>query len=148
VSEEAKINVATGFNGGVSVSLRADSSAEFEALLADAKQSPTLASLLAQLPTAQDPAGVQQATAVIQGAFPGSTVLPQPQSTVGQPLPQPAQSATPAAPPTAPYPGNCDHGQRVYKDTIARGAPWRRWECAIPYSPQSKGDRCKPVNVQ
>jgi len=146
--DQAKINVATGFNGGVSVSLRANTAAEFDSLLADVKLSPTLAALLAALPAAQDPAGFAQATATVQAAIPGTTVIPQPTSTVGQPLPQPGAAPSPAAPPpTAPYPGDCQHGPRVYKDTIARGNPWRRWECAIPWSKENSGQRCKPVNV-
>jgi hypothetical protein len=149
VSENAKINVATGFNGGVSVSLRADSAAEFEALLADAKSSGTLSALLAQLP-APGAAGQDAAAAIlaIQQAIPGTTVLSQPQSTVGQPLPQPqAQPATSQSPPGVTYPGDCPHGVRTYKDSIARGNPWRRWECAIPWSKDGAASRCKPVNV-
>lgn len=164
MSDESKINVASGFNGGVSVSLRANSSAEFEALLADAQTSPTLAALLAKAGLAATEA---QAVANVQAAFPQAQV-----STVGQPLhsvsqnagtpglplpnqaplpqPQPvAQPAAPAAPPpTVPYPGDCPHGVRVYVDKPARGRPWRRFECAIPWSKENAATRCKPVNVE
>jgi hypothetical protein len=145
VSENAKINVATGFNGGVSVSLRADSAAEFEALLADAKSSGTLSALLAQLPASG--ITVDQAVQTVTQAFPGATVLPQPQSTVGQPLPQPQAQPAGGTPPGVNYPGDCPHGVRTYKDSIARGNPWRRWECAIPWSKDAAASRCKPVNV-
>jgi len=71
--------------------------------------------------------------------------VPQPTGTPGAPA-QPA--APPAALPGAAYPGDCAHGPRVYK-TIARGGPWRRWDCAIPYSAEAQkaGTRCKAVNV-
>lgn len=114
----------------------------------------------------------QQAVANIQQAFPNAQV-----STVGQPLPQPgnvvpfpqplnsaqqnsgvpvlpvasqapqAAAAAPVVPPGVDYPGDCPHGTRVYVDKPAKGRPWRRWECAIPWSPETKDQRCKPVNV-
>ncbi len=142
---ESKINVATGFNGGVSVSLRADSSAEFEALLWDVSQSATLTSLLKSAGLNASAPTEQQAIANVQQAFPNAQV-----STVGQPLPQPGQqAAAPAAatPPNVPYPGNCEHGVRQYVDKPARGKAWRRWECSIPWSRDNAASRCKPVNV-
>lgn len=96
-----------------------------------------------------------QAVANIQQAFPQAQV-----STVGQPLPQPGnvvqfpqpqpqvqQGTAPALPPGIDYPGDCPHGTRVYVDKPARGRPWRRFECAIPWSTETKDSRCKPVNV-
>jgi hypothetical protein len=96
-----------------------------------------------------------------------------PVSTVGQPLPVPGHQAAPsteapwqapsapvatsapatAAPAAAPpiqYPGDCVHGQRVYRDSMARGKSWRRWECAVPWekgNDASNNARCKAVNV-
>lgn len=170
MSDEARINVATGFNGGVSVSLRANTAAEFEQLLAEARQSATLATLLAGIPTVQ----ITEAQALqnVQQTFPGAVV--QPQSTVGQPLPpvqqpqiiqqpqyipQPAQQAQPVqtnqqripgpagAPPNVAYPGPCAHGDRVYTDKPARGKAWRRWECNTPWTKGAQG-RCEPINVE
>lgn len=84
------------------------------------------------------------------------TVLPQPQSTVGG-VPAPAPYATvpqsqgPAvrtAPPLTAYPGDCAHGARVYVDKPAKGRPWQRWECSIPWAPNlPAGARCKPENI-
>lgn len=146
---DPKINVSTGFGGGVSVSLRADSGAELEALIAAATAtSPTLARLLQQGGVLA--ATEQGAVANVQAAFPAA----QPVSTVGQPLPQPGVPAQPVAsppPPTLVNPGPCDHGlPRVYVDKPARGTAWRRWECGKPWT---RGDdagnkaRCKPINV-
>lgn len=159
---EAKINVATGFNGGVSVSVRADSTGELEQLLssiaAQSAVSPTIAALFAPLGIVSTETGMAAATAIVQSAFPGA----QPVSTVGQPLPQPGQPVVPpttqpiatvtpihaaVAPPTVPYPGDCPHGVRVYRDKPARGSAWLRWECALPFSPATKDSRCRPVNI-
>ena len=98
-----------------------------------------------------------------------------PVSTIGQPLPvpghaapsepvtaapwqvAPAPPAAATAPATAPvagppveYPGDCVHGQRVYRDSMARGRPWRRWECAVEWqkgNDASNTARCRAVNV-
>lgn len=94
----------------------------------------------APFPSVQDE---RQAMASINQAFPGT----QPVSTVGQPLPQPG-AAAPAAPPTLAYPGDCAHGRREYRDSVARGKQWRRWECAVPWSKDSAAGRCKPLNVE
>ena len=141
---EPKINVSSGFNGGVSVSLRGDSGADIEALLTDAATSPTLTRLLQQAGIlVPDQQGVQN----VQQAFPQAA----PVSTVGQPLPTPAPWNQPVAqpgatPPGLVDPGPCAHGPRQYKDSMARGAQWRRWECAIPWSKGAVG-RCKPVDA-
>jgi hypothetical protein len=149
---ESKINVASGFNGGVSVSLRADSAAEFEALLADAANSPSLTNLLTQAGVVP---GMTQAVATVQAAFPQAS----PVSTVGQPLPQPgigvpstmpAAPAAPAQPPTVVNPGPCAHGDRIYKDTNTSRGPWRRWECSLAWIKDNaahNASRCKPVNA-
>lgn len=123
--------------------------------LAQAALGPDSQSVIAQFSElAPVSAGVteQQAVANIQQAFPNAQV-----STVGQPLPQPsnviplpqpqAAATAPAVPPGVDYPGDCPHGTRVYVDKPAKGRPWRRWECAIPWSPETKDQRCKPVNV-
>lgn len=93
------------------------------------------------------PDATAAAVAVVQQTFPQAA----PVSTVGQPLPQPTAVAQPAAapagPPTVAYPGNCAHGVRVYVDKPARGKPWRRWECAIPWSKDAQG-RCSALNVE
>lgn len=100
--------------------------------------------------------GTPQATAVANlqsaGVVAGAPAVTAPVSTVGQPLPQPgtvAQPAAPvAAPPTVQHPGNCAHGgPYVYVDKPARGKPWRRFECSVPWSKDATG-RCKPINVE
>ena len=92
------------------------------------------------------------ALANVQATFPQA-------STVGQPLPQPGVVAAPPVaaqppaaapagpPPTLTHPGNCAHGAPyVYKDTVGKNGPWRRWECSVPWSKDAVG-RCKNVNV-
>lgn len=152
MASEAKINVATGFNGGVSVSVRADSADELSQLFADIQRvsavNPQVASLFTSLVGSASVVTEAQAVANVQAAMPGTTVVPQ--STVGQPLPQPGtqpSNVVPLAPPTLEYPGDCSHGRRVYVDKQAKGKPWRRWECAVPWSKDAQG-RCKPVNVE
>lgn len=148
---EARINIATGFNGGVSVSLRADSKEELQRLVEECRQASAndaaLANAFAPLLAGQS---VEQATSVVQAAFPQAAPAAAPPwntSTVGQPLPQPGAQAPAAAPPTLNHPGNCAHGgPYVYVDKPARGKPWRRWECSVPWSKDAVG-RCRPVNV-
>lgn len=86
-------------------------------------------------------------------AFDGSATA-QAMQTVQTVIPnsQPAAApAAPAAPPAGDAPpmggGNCNHGPRVYSDKPARGKPWRRWECSIPWSKETQASRCKPVNI-
>jgi hypothetical protein len=152
MSDEAKIHVSTGFSGGISVNLRAETAAEFEALVAQAVSSPSLLRLMTQVGLVQNQE--QGAVQVVQAVFPQSQVIQQPQSTVGQPLPSPVvqqpvvQQQPAGSPPGVAYPGNCPHGSRVYVDKPARGKAWQRWECAIPWAPgQAKGTRCEPINV-
>lgn len=149
---EAKINVSTGFSGGVSVSLRADSADELLALQAELRKAAASDAALASVvaPLVGQGQTIEQATAVVQQAFPQAA----PVSTVGQPLPaqpapwtpQPVAQPTAATPPGLVNPGPCAHGERVYKDSMARGSQWRRWECAIPWSKGATG-RCKPVDA-
>lgn len=73
-------------------------------------------------------------------------------STVGGTAAPASTFVVPGAPPFTPdppvaNPGNCAHGPRVYVDKPARGKPWRRWECAIPWSKDMAASRCQPVNV-
>lgn len=96
--------------------------------------------------------GSAEATALanVQAVYPGTVAAPP--STVGQPLPQPGAVAQPPAapvgpPPTLTHPGNCAHGgPYVYVDKPAKGRPWQRWECSVPWSREAVG-RCKPINV-
>ena len=92
--------------------------------------------------------GQGAALSVVRDIFPQATEVPQ--STVGgQPAVggfTPPSNTVPEAPPLTPYPGDCPHGQRVFLDKPAKGKPWRRWECAIPWSPNAVG-RCKAVNA-
>ena len=92
---------------------------------------------------------IEQATRVVQGAFPQA----QPVSSVGQPLPQPGTAPQPQAAPPAPpvqqgpaYPGDCAHGRRVWKSSVTSRGQWNRWDCAVPYSKEAQG-RCKAVNA-
>ena len=98
----------------------------------------------------QDAYGVGVTAATAAAARIGAVAAPV--SPVAAAVPQPGapnQPAPPASLPGAPYPGDCAHGPRVYKDTVARGGPWRRWDCALPYSQEAQkaGSRCKAINV-
>jgi hypothetical protein len=152
---EAKINVSTGFNGGVSVSLRADNAVELLALQNELRQAAAsdqaLASIVAVL-VGGTPAHEAQAVATVQAAFPQAA----PVSTVGQPLPQvaaPAPWNAPVAqpggaiPPGLVDPGPCAHGPRQYKNTNTTRGAWSRWECSVPYSSETKATRCKAINA-
>lgn len=149
MSDEARINVATGFQGGVSVSVRADSPEELNNLLAGISQHAHLAQLFGPV---LEQVSEQRAVANVQAAFPKSNVVPftpnvpvaTPQSTVGQ-APQPAQPNV--VPPGVAYPGDCMHGPRQYRDSMARGRRWQRFECAIPWSRETASQRCQAVNV-
>jgi len=101
--------------------------------------------------------GVAAATAAVTGGIPGTRpaaiLAAAVNAGIASPVPQPGTPAQPAAPPVslpgAPYPGDCVHGPRVYKDSVAQGRQWRRWDCATPYSKeaQAAGLRCKAENV-
>lgn len=146
MSDEAKINVATGFSGGVSVSLRADSAQELDALVASvaASASAALFSEVTRVVTFSAPNVDQQAIANVQQAFPQAQVIQGVPNNVVQMPTQPQAQAGP--PPGANYPGDCAHGPRVYKSSLARGKQWNRYECAIPWSQGVQG-RCQAVNV-
>lgn len=148
---DAKLFLITGFGGGVSAGIQADSPEEFAQLVANvralAAQDLAVSRLFGPL-IGTDAPGVNAAVGVVQAAFPQA----QPVSTVGQPLPQPVpqpvvQQGPSVPPPTVVNPGNCAHGARVYVDKPARGKPWRRWECAVPWSKGAVG-RCDPINVE
>lgn len=153
---ESKINVSTGFSGGVSVSLRADTAEELLSLQNElrvaAASNPVLAGVVAPLTGPVQGVSVVEAVATVAQVFPGAA----PVSTVGQPLPQPGAAAPQAAqpgavPPGVAYPGDCVHGTRPYVDKPARGKPWRRFECALPYKfndAAHNASRCKPANVE
>ena len=71
-----------------------------------------------------------------------------PQQGVPVPGPQGQSQAVSTPPPTVTYPGDCQHGQRVYIDSVVRGSQWRRWECAIqPWTRQNANSRCRAVNA-
>lgn len=168
--EKGKIFAVTGFNqnNGLSVGIQADTREEFESIVNELRQYAARDAVVAQLfapvvgvvnagtvPPAAPAVDEAQAMANLQAGF-GAQV-----STVGQPLPQPTVTATPAQPavsqPAAPppgvtYPGNCPHGVRVYNDKPARGKAWRRWECATPWKPgmtkAERDARCEAINVE
>lgn len=162
MSDEAKINVATGFQGGSSVALRADTVDEFVALAksiyGDAGGDVFVQRVFGDLSSSFPEVGAVQN---LDNAGLQPTVVPPPTapavatgvasvgvSTVGQPLPQP-NHAPAAIPPGTDYPGDCAHGPRSYKDSLARGKSWRRWECAVPYQGRDgdNSQRCQAVNV-
>lgn len=156
MSDNPKIHISTGFNGGVSVNLRADSVAELAGLVDQLTQTaavhPGVAALAQQLlgPMNASPAAAQVAVQNVQAAVPGSTVGQAPpwqQPVAAPPVQAPAYQAPAGPPPGAAYPGNCVHGVRVYNDKPGRGGkPWQRWECAIPWSRDAVG-RCESINV-
>lgn len=139
MSQEPKFKIASGFSGGLSVVINADSYGELLALAQEAYGDDegsafVNAALNTLTPIIDGP--VKAASAVIQGTLGGTPYTP------GAIPPAPGSGT----PPTAPYPGDCPHGVRVYVDKPARGASWKRWECAVPWSKDAVG-RCKPVNV-
>ena len=175
--EKGKIFAVTGFNqnNGLSVGVQADTREEFEAIVNELRQYAQRDAVVAQLfapvvgvvqgaALPANPPDEAQAMANIQAAIPGTVVVQQ--STVGQPLPQPTVAAVPAATPAQPaaaggaatappgvtYPGDCQHGPRVYVDRPARGKAWRRWECATPWKPgmtkAERDARCDAINVE
>lgn len=99
-----------------------------------------------------------QAEQVVQSTFGGQPIAP-PQAplpsnvTPFPTVPQPGQAYAPApqaaapAPPGAAYPGDCQHGQRTFKDSNTKNGQWRRWECAMPYARETQQFRCKAINA-
>jgi hypothetical protein len=154
------ISLGKGFNGGTQVTLYGDSFEELHKLLSPVYGEVAAKELL--VAAFQDLASNFSVTAAAVSNVnaqlgPVTEVAAPPfqapyTSTVGVPLAQPTAGAVPTAAPVAAtppglnYPGNCQHGQRTYKDSMARGRAWRRWECAIPWSKGVEG-RCTPVNV-
>ena len=135
---DAKLFAITGFSGGVSVGLQADS---FEEFLDLARQ--VYGDEEGQAFTEDIFNGLQRqsatATAVsnLQQGGVGVSTVGVANNGVSAPLPQP---------PVADYPGDCAHGRRVYVDKATSRGPWRRWECAIPWSRGIQG-RCSAVTV-
>lgn len=159
MADEAKINVATGFQGGTSVALRADSFQDFatlaKSIFGEAAGQAFLENVFGDLAASFPVVGAIQVIESTMGpvGLTNTAIGQAPVSTVGQPLPQPGAVAQPAAqpavanPPNLAYPGDCAHGVRTYKDKLARGKPWRRWECAVPWSQGAQG-RCDALNVE
>lgn len=151
MSDEGKIFAITGFGGGVSVGIKADSYTEFLNLAKDV-YGDSVGELFAVGVFEHLRRFAPEATAVasVEQSVGGVQVVTPPVSTVGAALPQPPAApqgnVAPLAPPSVPYPGDCEHGRRVYRDTKARGRDWRRWECAIPWSKDVQG-RCAHINV-
>lgn len=72
-----------------------------------------------------------------------------PQTTVPVPGPESHAQAQTSNPPGVTYPGDCQHGRRRYVDNTLPGQsrPWRRWECARPWSRQNAQTQCRAVSV-
>ena len=138
-------NAEAGFSATVKdsrnnlLTIRGDSHQDFKQNLSDALGGPNAEAFLSDFTAAFT--GVQstsQAAATVTATLGGNVIpLPQPGSVVAQPAGPPPMSADG---------GSCIHGPRVYKDTQTAKGPWRRWECAIPWSREAVG-RCKAVNV-
>lgn len=164
---EAKLFTASGFNGGVTVGIRGDSYDEFINLAQQVYGKAAGAifardvfdRLLKEFPAAKAAAVADQnigpVSVVGQIAQPVTAVPAVQQTNVvplqqPQPVAQPTQSVAALNPPGVANPGPCAHGPRVYRDSMAKGRPWRRWECALEWR---KGDqawnsqRCANVNV-
>ena len=156
------ISLGKGFNGGTQVTLYGDSFDELHKLLTpvygDVAAKELLIAAFQDLASNFSPTAA--AISTVNAAVGPVTEVQQPApfaqpytSTVGVPLvqpgaaPQQAAAAPGAVPPGVNYPGDCAHGTRSYKDSMARGKPWRRWECAVPWSKGATG-RCTPVNVE
>lgn len=143
---DAKLFAITGFGGGVSLGIQADTYEEFLALAQQVYGDEDGAQFAAEAFDGLRKLTAPTATAVSNLAAGG--VVSGYSNVVKMPQAAPAAPAVPAGPPpTLAYPGDCEHGQRQYKDTIARGKPWRRWECALPWSREIAAQRCKAINV-
>lgn len=148
---EAKLFSTNGFNGGVSVGIRADSYAEFvqlaqevygpEAGQAFAKS--VFQTLLDQVPEAKAVANLNNGGVAVQSV--------QPQAVPNNVVPMPQAQAQPQAvpnPPTVQYPGDCVHGPRKFKSIRTKNGQWRFWECALPYQNNAdNSQRCQNINV-
>jgi hypothetical protein len=165
MSTEAPFSV-TGKAGGLLVTLRGDS---YEQLVANAE---AVLGREAGLTFVQEVYSQALQTPMSAAVATVAKTLG-PVSSVGQPLPVPGPRAAPtpesawqapsaptattapalaiiAAAPPVEYPGDCVHGPRSYRDSMAKGRPWRRWECAVPWdrdNAASNAQRCKAVNA-
>lgn len=149
---DAKLFTITGFGGGLSIGLQADSYDEFVALAkqvyGEAEGEVFANEAFGGLRRLASP-GAEAVGVVRQGLGPVSVVSSSPAPNV-VPMPGTAPQAVPAGgiPPGVEYPGDCAHGRREFKNTIARGKPWPRFECALPWSKGAdNSQRCKPVNL-
>jgi hypothetical protein len=148
MSQEAPFSVTgkVGGRDGLLVTLRGDTYEQFAENAKAALGETEGETFVAELYTAAfvDSLPFTRATANVNAGVGASTV--------GQPLNQPGREdkgqSAPQAPPGVTYPGDCPHGTRSYKDSMARGKSWRRWECATPWSAgQDNSGRCKALNV-
>jgi hypothetical protein len=148
VTAEAAFSSTSKDSRGNLHTIRGDNYDEFSANIERALGPVAGANYLATFTSAFGGTAEQVALANVQATFPAAVAAPP--STVGQPLPQPGPVAQPAVsgpPPTVQHPGNCAHGgPYVYVDKPAKGRPWVRWECSVPWSRDAVG-RCKPVNI-
>jgi len=169
MSTESSFSVTgkAGGRDGLLVTLRGDSYAELvinaaevlgsaeaadafiKEVYAQALQTPVSAAIATVAKTLGPISSVGQPLPV-----PGHQAAPTPESTWQAPEPSaattaPALAIVPAVPPIDAPPA-CVHGPRVYRDSMARGRPWRRWECAVEWqkgNDASNAARCKAVNV-
>ena len=148
MSEEARINVATGFNGGLSVSLRADSYEEFLTLACtlygdeagEIFAADILDTMLKSVPSAKATAVLHSAVGPVSVV--GTVPVPQPGASADSPPWEPVQ-----APPMPNYPCPCTHGARIFKESVTSKGPWKRWDCALPWQKgMDPSLRCKAIN--
>lgn len=154
MSDEAKVFAITGFGGGVSVGIKADSYDEFVGLAkqvyGDTKGEQFALEIFNNL---SQYAPTAQAAGNVQAVFPAATPVADPPFVPNNVVPMPTATApvVAATPPTLVNPGPCNHGPRQYKSNLARGKQWNRWECALEWK---RGDnawnaqRCQPVNAE
>jgi hypothetical protein len=136
-STEAAFSVTEKNAKGNLCTVRGSNFAEFRQNLSDMLGAEGAAAYLNSFLSAFG-AGVEaQAMQTVQTVIPNS----QPAAAPAAPAAQPAGDVPPVGG------GNCAHGPRVYSDKPARGKPWRRWECSIPWSKDNQAQRCKPVNI-
>lgn len=156
---DARLFAITGFGGGISIGLQADTYEEFVTLarqvFGDAAGTIFASEAFASLARDVSPTA---AAAVVAGQTVGPVSVvgqlsqPQQAAVAPQPVAQPATNVVPlqqpavSNPPTLPNPGPCAHGPRVYKSTRTKNGQWTRWECAIPWSNGATG-RCEAINV-
>lgn len=150
-STEASYSSTARTADGTLLTIRGENVDEFKANVELLLGAGSFDSIAESFKRAYGTPGVAQAFTNIQTTFPQAQQV----NTVGgvaAPLPQPGATAPVAGPidgppPGVPYPGNCPHGVRTFVDKPAKGRPWKRWECAIPWSPQTKDSRCKTLNA-